>query len=127
MEKKLELEREKIELEKQEAMIKWKLEKAKTFGDIELEKERLQLARGEEDARIILVDEPLLDEHAKKWLVDKKMRSTTIGSTRRRGRLRPGCMRRRLPGCRRRRLPGCRQSRSMRPPSNSRPYVTLGH
>ncbi|KAE8769979.1 hypothetical protein D1007_58349 [Hordeum vulgare] len=36
----LEIEREKIELEKQEAGIKWELEKAKTFGEIELENER---------------------------------------------------------------------------------------
>jgi hypothetical protein len=71
-EKKLEIEREKIELEKQQAAIKWELEKAKTFGDIELEKERLQLARDAEDARIMLADETLLDEHAKKWLADKK-------------------------------------------------------
>ena len=71
-EKKLEIEREKIELEKQQAAIKWELEKAKTFGDIELEKERLQLARDAEDARIMLTDETLLDEYAKKWLADKK-------------------------------------------------------
>ena len=71
-EKKLEIEREKIELEKQQAAIKWELEKAKTFGDIELEKERLQLARDAEDARIMLADETLLDEHAKKWLAEKE-------------------------------------------------------
>jgi hypothetical protein len=71
-EKKLEIEREKIELEKQEAAIKWKLEKAKTFGEMELEKERLQLARDAEDAKIMFADETLLDEHAKKWLADKK-------------------------------------------------------
>jgi hypothetical protein len=59
-------------LEKQQAAIKWEVEKAKTFGDIELEKERLQLARDAEDARIMLADETLLDEHAKKWLADKK-------------------------------------------------------
>nr|XP_020160438.1 uncharacterized protein LOC109745732 [Aegilops tauschii subsp. strangulata] len=40
-EKKLEIEREKVELEKQQAAIKWELGKTKTFGDIELEKERL--------------------------------------------------------------------------------------
>jgi hypothetical protein len=71
-EKKLEIKREKIELEKQEAAIKWELEKTKTFADIELAKERLQFARDAEDARIMLTDETLLDEHAKKWLADKK-------------------------------------------------------
>ena len=65
-EKKLEIGRGKIELEKQQEVIKWELVKAKTFGDIELEKERLQLARNAEDARIMLADETLLDEHAKK-------------------------------------------------------------
>jgi hypothetical protein len=44
----------------------------KTFGDIKLEKERLQLARDAEDAKIMLADETLLDENAKKWLADKK-------------------------------------------------------
>ena len=53
-------------------MIKWEHEKAKTSVDIELEKERLQLARDAEDAKIMLMDETLLDEHAKKWLADKK-------------------------------------------------------
>ena len=66
VEKKLEIEREKIELEKQQSAIKWELKKAKTFGDIELEKERLQLARDVNDAKIMLADEILLDEHAKK-------------------------------------------------------------
>lgn len=73
-EKKLEIEREKIEFEKQQAAIKWELEKAKTSGDMELEKERLQLERDVEDARIMLADESLLNEHVKKWLVDKKMK-----------------------------------------------------
>ena len=36
-------------------------------------KEMLQLAWDGEDARIMLADETLLDEHAKKWLADKKM------------------------------------------------------
>ena len=36
-EKKLEIEREKIGLEKQEATVKWEREKAKTFGEIEFE------------------------------------------------------------------------------------------
>ena len=31
------------------------------------------LARDAEDARIMLADETLYDEHSKKWLVDKKM------------------------------------------------------
>ncbi|KAE8770816.1 hypothetical protein D1007_57377 [Hordeum vulgare] len=43
-ERRLQIEREKIELEKQEAAIKWKFQKAKTFGDTEQEKERLQLS-----------------------------------------------------------------------------------
>ena len=38
------IEREKIELNKREAAIKWDLEKARTFGNIEFEKKRLQLA-----------------------------------------------------------------------------------
>ena len=33
-EKRLEIEREKIELDKQQVAIKWELEKAKTFGEI---------------------------------------------------------------------------------------------
>lgn len=71
-EKRLEIEREKIESEMQKAVIKWELEKAMTFGEFELEKERLQLARDAEDAKIMLADETLLDEHAKKWLAHKK-------------------------------------------------------
>nr|XP_020194376.1 chromatin-remodeling ATPase INO80-like [Aegilops tauschii subsp. strangulata] len=73
VEKKLEIERGKIELQKKQAAIKWELDKAKTFGDIELEKEWLQLARYAEDVRTMLADETLYDEHSKKWLVDKKM------------------------------------------------------
>ncbi|KAE8803602.1 hypothetical protein D1007_20553 [Hordeum vulgare] len=71
-ERRLEIDREKIELEKKDATIKWELEKAKTFEEIELEKERLQLSCDAEDAKIMLADESTLDEHAKKWLVDKK-------------------------------------------------------
>ncbi|KAE8817973.1 hypothetical protein D1007_04331 [Hordeum vulgare] len=71
-EKRLEIEREKIELEKEDAVIKWELEKAKPFGVIELEKERLQFARGTEDAKIMLVDGTHLDAHAKKWVAEKK-------------------------------------------------------
>ncbi|KAE8808684.1 putative oxidoreductase [Hordeum vulgare] len=41
VERRLEIEKEKINLEKKEAAIKWELQKAKTFGEIELEKERL--------------------------------------------------------------------------------------
>ncbi|KAE8785382.1 putative oxidoreductase [Hordeum vulgare] len=70
-ERRLEIEREKIELEKQEAAIKWELKKAKTFEEIELEKERLQLARYTKDAKIMLADESVLDEHAKKCLAEK--------------------------------------------------------
>ena len=33
----------------------------------------MQLARGAEDARIMLADDTLYDEHVKKWLTDKKM------------------------------------------------------
>ena len=57
----MKIEREKIELEKQQVAIKWDLEKAKTFGDIELEKERLQLARDTEDSSIMLASASLLD------------------------------------------------------------------
>ncbi|KAE8775868.1 hypothetical protein D1007_51583 [Hordeum vulgare] len=65
MERRLEIEIEKIELEKQKAAIKWKLE-------IEVKKERLQLARDAENAKVMLTDETFLDEHAKKWLAEKK-------------------------------------------------------
>ncbi|KAE8775427.1 hypothetical protein D1007_52042 [Hordeum vulgare] len=75
-EKRLKIERENIDLEKQEAATKWKLEKAKTFREIEFEKERLQLAPDAKDAKIMLADETLLDEHAKKWLADKKKEIT---------------------------------------------------
>ncbi|KAE8785569.1 hypothetical protein D1007_40735 [Hordeum vulgare] len=44
VERRLEIDREKIELGKQEAAIKWELEKVKTFGEIELEKESKRLA-----------------------------------------------------------------------------------
>nr|XP_020180899.1 keratin, type I cytoskeletal 10-like [Aegilops tauschii subsp. strangulata] len=54
MEKKLEIEREKIKLEKHEVAIKWELEKTKTFAEIELENKKLQIARNVEDAKIIL-------------------------------------------------------------------------
>ncbi|KAE8796060.1 hypothetical protein D1007_29104 [Hordeum vulgare] len=67
----LEIKREKIELEKHEMTMKWGLEEAKTFGKIELEKERLQLARNAEDKNILLANEILLNEHAKKWLAEK--------------------------------------------------------
>ncbi|KAE8804714.1 hypothetical protein D1007_19271 [Hordeum vulgare] len=50
-ERRLEIEREKIELEKQDAAIKWELQKAKTFGENELKKERLQLSRDAEDTK----------------------------------------------------------------------------
>ena len=59
-------------MKKQQTAIKWKLEKTKTFGDVELEKERLQLARDTEDAKIMLADKTLLGGHTKKWPVDKK-------------------------------------------------------
>ena len=59
-------------MEKKETFLKWELEKAKTLGEIELEKERLQLARDVNDVKIMLADETLLDEHAKKWLVGIK-------------------------------------------------------
>ena len=59
-------------MEKQQAAIKWELEKAKVFGDIELEKERLRFIRDAKDAKIMLTDETVLDEHAKKWLKDNK-------------------------------------------------------
>ncbi|KAE8795102.1 hypothetical protein D1007_30044 [Hordeum vulgare] len=72
VERRLEIEREKTELEKQEAAIKWELQKVNTFEEIELEKERLQLSRDVEDAKILLVDESTLDEYAKKWLAEKK-------------------------------------------------------
>ncbi|KAE8804491.1 hypothetical protein D1007_19529 [Hordeum vulgare] len=61
-----------IELENQEATIKWKLKKAKTFEEIELEKERLQIPRDAEDVKIMLADESILDENAKKRLAEKK-------------------------------------------------------
>jgi hypothetical protein len=57
VENKLAIEREKIELEKREAVIKWELEKAKTFADMDFEKEKLQLARDAKDAKIMLADE----------------------------------------------------------------------
>ncbi|KAE8799658.1 hypothetical protein D1007_24904 [Hordeum vulgare] len=65
-ERRLRIERKKIELEKQEAAIKWELQKAKTFEETELEKERLQLAHGAEDVKIMLADKSVLDEHAKR-------------------------------------------------------------
>ena len=52
--------------------IEWELEKAKAFEEIEVEKEKFQLARDTEDAKIMLADETFLDEHAKKWLAEKK-------------------------------------------------------
>lgn len=57
-EERLQIEREKIELKKQEAAIKWELEKAKTFEEIEL-KERLQLARDADIRRSCLRTKPL--------------------------------------------------------------------
>lgn len=90
MEKKLEIEREKIKLEKHEVAIKWELEKTTTFGKIELENKKLQIARNV-DAKITLADEIILNEHAKKWLVEKKK----INDQQRR--MRQGCMRSRRP------------------------------
>lgn len=57
-EERLQIERDKIELKKQEAAIKWELEKAKTFEEIEL-KERLQLARDADIRRSCLRTKPL--------------------------------------------------------------------
>ncbi|KAE8803373.1 hypothetical protein D1007_20722 [Hordeum vulgare] len=68
--RRLEIKRENIDLEKQEVAIKWELEKANAFGEIEF-KERLQLARDAEGAKIMLAGETVLYEHAKKWLVEK--------------------------------------------------------
>ena len=38
------------------------IEKVRTFGSMEIEKERLQLARDTNDSRIMLADASLLDE-----------------------------------------------------------------
>ncbi|KAE8814036.1 putative oxidoreductase [Hordeum vulgare] len=70
--RRLEIEKEKIELEKQDATIKWELKKANTFGEIELEKERLQLAWDTKDVKIMLADETHLNAQAKKWDAEKK-------------------------------------------------------
>ncbi|KAE8775885.1 Homeobox protein HOX1A [Hordeum vulgare] len=48
------------------------LENVEAFGEIELEKERLQLTRDAEDVKIMLTDETFLDEQVKKWLAEKK-------------------------------------------------------
>ncbi|KAE8780565.1 hypothetical protein D1007_46256 [Hordeum vulgare] len=70
--RRIEIERTKIGLEKQEAAIKKQLKKAKTFGETELEMERSQLAWNAEDAKIMLANETVLDEHVTKWLTKKK-------------------------------------------------------
>lgn len=64
-----------------DADIKWGLEKAKTFGTIELEKKRLQLARDTEDSTVMLGDPSLLDPEGKNWLAVKKEINTQNGST----------------------------------------------
>ena len=50
----------------------WELEKAYSIGSIEIEKERLHLARDKEDSRIMLADASLLDVEAKKCLGSRK-------------------------------------------------------
>ena len=69
---KLSIEREKIDLEKQEKYAKWELKKKKTIQTTKLDKERLNLARDTEDSKIILQDASLLNEENKKWLHMKK-------------------------------------------------------
>ena len=72
----MQLQKEKIDLEKHEAYVKCGIEKAKTFGSIKLEKSRLRLAQDAEDLRVMLADTTLLDPAVKKWLEAKKRRST---------------------------------------------------
>ena len=62
---KLAIEKEKIEMEKKGACLKWQIKKAQTFGPINIENERLQLAQDMDDSRIMLADASLLDEQAK--------------------------------------------------------------
>lgn len=63
---KMQIKKEKINLERRETSIKWELEKAQTFGEIEIVNKWLQLSQYAEDVKIMLTDESTLDEHAKK-------------------------------------------------------------
>ena len=50
------LEKNKVELERQEKVAKWELEQTVTMRGHDLEKERLRLARETEELRIMLED-----------------------------------------------------------------------
>ncbi|KAE8797036.1 putative oxidoreductase [Hordeum vulgare] len=52
--KRMKIKRYKIELETQGAVIKWELEKAKTFREIQIQNDMLQLARDIGDVKIML-------------------------------------------------------------------------
>ena len=66
------LEKNKVELERQEKVAKWELEQIVTMHGLELEKERLRLAKETVDSMIMLQDINLLDEKGKKWLLHVK-------------------------------------------------------
>ena len=68
------LEKNKVELKRQEKVAKWEFEQTVTMHGLELEKEKLPLVREAADSRIVLQDINLLDDEGKKWLLRKKKR-----------------------------------------------------
>ena len=61
----LNMEKNKIELERQEKVAKWELEQTVTMCGLELEKERLRPARETGESRIMLQDINLFDEEGR--------------------------------------------------------------
>ena len=63
------MKKNKVELGRQEKVAKWELEQMVTMHNLELEKEKLRLARETEESRIMLQNTNLLDEESK-WLLN---------------------------------------------------------
>ena len=59
------LEKNKVELERQEKVAKWELEQTVTMCGLELQKERLRLARETGESRIRSQDIKLFDEQGR--------------------------------------------------------------
>ena len=74
------LEKNKEKMERQEKVAKWELQQMVVMHSIELEKEKLRLARETEESRIMLQDINLLDEEGNKWLLHMKKSINACGN-----------------------------------------------
>lgn len=73
------LERERMEMDKENKWEHMELEKTKTYEKIELERERDKVRFGRiiEESRIMSTDTSLVNNHANEWFTNQKRRSTS--------------------------------------------------